>query len=303
MALSIFNQFHKQDGPAATEAAAKALADQIATSPDPSDALAFAHWDLLKFSYANPQSIDYALRVYHHMCGLLPPDFQNPHGTGADAARRSLATFFQHQVQPLNPYRNPEDVGGGVVERDWDYDGAEYANVTFKRDDVLGSAENKDNKDSKLGEALKAVLDLREERTRTVTAWAAEGRAHALGVAKAGRGDQADLPKHLDALLDPAGMGHGYMYPWSKADFAAACVGVRAAAKTFLDECASSAEKREELLEGWKRGLAEFLLEGDQATGDEHKKFRDGDFYVKYHATVSPHPFPLFERLRKAIVC
>ncbi|KAK8072662.1 cytochrome P450 [Apiospora saccharicola] len=275
MALSIFNQFHKQEGPAATEAAAEALAKQITDSPEPQDALAHVHWDLLKFSYESPQSIDYALRVYQHTCGLLTDQFKNDYGTGAEAARRSLAMLLEQQVKPLNPYVNPEDVGGGVVERDWDYDGAEYANTTFKRAEILGES-------NQLGKAIRNVVELREERTRTVTAWAVEGRAHALGVAKAGVGDRADLPMHFDGLLKPAGMGHGYMNPWSKADFVAGCVGIRAAAKTFLDEC--SPEKRNELLESWKAELAEFLLEGNQATDDEHRKFRDGDFYVKYHA-------------------
>lgn len=75
------------------------------------------------------------------------------------------------------------------------------------------------------------------------------------------------------------------MYPWSKADFVSGCLGIRAAAKTFLDDC--TAEDREKLLKEWTDGLAEFLLEGDQATDDKHKRFRDGDFYIKYHASVS----------------
>lgn len=295
MALSTFNQFHKQEDPAATGAASKALAKQIIDSSQPQDALAHVHWDLLKFSYESPQSIDYALRVYHQTCGLLTDQFKNDYGTGAEAARRSLAMFFEHQVKPLNPYVNPENVGGGVVERDWDYDGAEYANTTFKRDEILGEK-------NQLDKAIGNVIELREERTRTVTAWAVEGRAHALGVAKAGMGDRADLPMHFDGLLKPAGMGHGYMDPWSKAGFVAGCVAIRAAAKTILDEC--SPEKRNKLLGSWKAELAEFLLEGDQATDDQHKKFRDGDFHVKYHAAVSSglHCF-LGQTLTKRIAC
>ncbi|KAI1842927.1 hypothetical protein JX266_010945 [Neoarthrinium moseri] len=273
MALSIFNQFHKQ-GSTAIETAAKALSEHITTAANQQDALSNTQWNLLDFSYKNPQSIDYALRVYHHMSSILPVEVKNDYGFGEDAARRGLAMFFEQQVRPLNPYVNPGDVGEEVVERDWEYEGAEYANATFTRDEVTGN----------LGKVLQKILNLHEQRMKTIVAWTVEGRAHALGVTKAGTGEKAHLPMHFSGLLKPASLGHNVMSPWSKADFVSGCVGLRAAAKSYLNEC--SAERQEELLKSWKQEVAEFLLEGDQAAEDAHKTFRDGDFHVKYHAAL-----------------
>ncbi|KAK6064189.1 hypothetical protein SCUP515_11934 [Seiridium cupressi] len=238
MALSIFNQFHKQ-GPKAIETAAEALAKHITTSTDQQDALASTQWDILNFSYKNPQAIDYLLRVYYYMSSILPPE--------------------------------PEDIGEAVVERDWDYDGTEYANATFTRDEVTGG----------LDTVLDKIRNVREQRMKTVVAWTVEARAHALGVAKAGTGEQAHLPMHFSGLLKPASLGHNTISPWSKADFISGCIGLRAAAKSYLDKC--TVENREALIKTWKADVAEFLLDGDQAADDKHKKFRDGDFHIKYH--------------------
>ncbi|KAK9415038.1 hypothetical protein SUNI508_10643 [Seiridium unicorne] len=273
MALSIFNQFHKQ-GPKAIETAAEALAKHITTSTNQQDALASTQWDILNFSYKNPQAIDYLLRVYYHMSNILPPEVKNYYGAGGDAARRSLAMFFQQQVRSLNPYVEPEDVGETVVERDWDYDGTEYANATFTRDEVAGG----------LDKVLDKIRNVRDQRMKTVVAWTVEARAHALGVAKAGTGEQAHLPMHFSGLLKPASLGHNTISPWSKADFISGCVGLRAAAKSYLDEC--TVENREALIKTWKADVAEFLLDGDQAADDKHKKFRDGDFHIKYHSAL-----------------
>lgn len=274
MALSIFKQFHSQ-GPAGCETAAKRLADHITRSEKPQDALAYAQWAILHFSYKSPEAIDDVLRIYDHMAGLLPADFKSDYGTGAQAGRRGLRMFFEQQVRSLNPFVDPEDVGEAIVERDWDYDGPEYANATFTRAEVAGQ----------MGKVIDKILNVREQRNQTVVAWAVEGRAHALGVAKAGRGHQAHLPLHFSGLLKPAELGHNRMSPWSKADFVSGCVGLRAAAKTYLEEC--SEEERNVLLKSWIDDVSEFLLEGDQSTDDEHRKFRDGDFHVKYHAAVS----------------
>ncbi|KAK8016845.1 hypothetical protein PG993_015034 [Apiospora rasikravindrae] len=285
MALSIFNKFHKKEGPVDTEGAAKAYAELVLSDPEPADALANYHWDITKFSEENPQSIDYVLGIYGRMCRLLPADMKTAYGTGEIGAHRSLSRMLCDQIRNFNGLQ-PEDVGGGLVERDWEFQGPEYANLTFRRGEVLGPH-------SRLGEALASVVRVRAERTSLVTAYAVKGRAHALGVAPAGGGDQAHVPQHLETFLRPEHLGNNCMYPWSKADFAAACVGFRAGAKTFLDECAP--ERREEVLRTWKDLLVEFLLEGDQATDDANKPFRDGDFYVKYHATVGFLPaLPLF---------
>ncbi|ETS81034.1 hypothetical protein PFICI_06036 [Pestalotiopsis fici W106-1] len=270
-ALSIYQQFHSQ-GPEGFKTAAQLLADYITTATDTGNAIYFAQEDVLTFSYKSPEAMDNALRIYDQMADLLPPDFKNHYGTGARAAQRGLAMYFEQQIRSINPFVSPEDVGEAVVERDWDFDGPEYSNVTFIRAEVTGQLEK----------VIQKIVKLRDERSETVIKWAVEGRAHALGVAKAGRGHQAHLPMHFSGLLNPAGMGHGYMSPWSKADFIAGCVGLRGSAKTYLEEC--SEENRQELLKSWIDGLTEFLLEGDQSADDKHRKFRDGDFHIKYHA-------------------
>ncbi|KAK7962099.1 uncharacterized protein PG986_002924 [Apiospora aurea] len=276
MALAIFNRFHKKEGPVDTEGAAKAYAELVLSDPKPADALANYHWDITKFSEENPQSIDYVLAIYAHMCRLLPADMETAYGKGESGAHSSLTMTLTDAIRTFNGLQ-PEDVGGGLVERDWEFEGPEYANLTFKRSEILGEH-------NRLGEALANVIKVREERTRIVTAYAVKGRAHVFGVAAAGGGDQAHVPQHFETLCRPEHLGNNCMYPWSKADFVASCVGLRAGAKTFLDECAP--ERREEVLQTWKDLLAEFLLEGDQATDDDNKPFRDGDFYVKYHATL-----------------
>ncbi|KAK8132078.1 hypothetical protein PG999_000251 [Apiospora kogelbergensis] len=98
------------------------------------------------------------------------------------------------------------------------------------------------------------------------------------------------LPSHLSGLLRPSLMGHGYMSPGSKADFVAGCVGVRAAARTYLNAC--SAGERDGLLTSWKEVAAGFLLEGEQAAYNEDRKFHDGDFHIKYHAAHHANPLP-----------
>lgn len=57
-ALAIFNQFYKQEEPAATESAAKDFPEKVLSCPRPEDALCCVQWDLLEFSYKNPQSIE-----------------------------------------------------------------------------------------------------------------------------------------------------------------------------------------------------------------------------------------------------
>ncbi|KAK6818922.1 hypothetical protein PG987_016375 [Apiospora arundinis] len=242
MALSIFNQFHKHPDTKAIQAAG-----------------------------THPQSIEYALRVYDHACRLMPADLKSNYNncTGEEAARKNLGMFFVYMVRPINPFREPDEVGESLVSRDWDYDGPEYANVVGA-DDV------------QLGKVIEKLNGNHELRHQTVIQWTVVGRAQALGVIQTGKGGRAHLPQHFVGLLRPSVMGHGYMWPWSKADFVGACVGMRGAAKTHLDEVWG--EKREEVLKTWKEGVAEFLLERDQAVDNEDRKFHNGEFHIKYHA-------------------
>ncbi|KAK8008401.1 hypothetical protein PG991_010952 [Apiospora marii] len=268
--LAIFDQFYQKEEPAASESAAQALAEKVTGAPAPYNALDCIHWDLLKFGYQHPQSIDWSLRIYHRMCcGLLPADMR-------DKAHQNHSWMLSDAVRTYNgPFSSPSrgEIGNNVVDRDWAFEGPEYANLTFRRDEVLGE-------NNRLGEAAKNVLAVRQARYEAVIDRVVEGRATALGVF--GKILNYNIQNKFECWLMPGVLGHDCMWPWSKADFVAGCLGIRAAAKTFLDPSKYEPEKDLKL---WKEGLAEFLLEGDRATDDEHKIFRDGDFLVKYHAS------------------
>lgn len=113
----MFNQFHKHPDTKAIQAAGTVLADHIAASPKPEDAMSNAHWDLLMFSYQHPQSIDYALRVYDHACRLMPADLKSNYNncTGEEAARKNLGMFFIYIVWSHQPLRGA--LRGGRVPR------------------------------------------------------------------------------------------------------------------------------------------------------------------------------------------
>jgi len=271
MALLIFNQFY-QNGPTAIEVATKNLLGYITTAPSQADALYQTNRDILAFSCKHPEAIDFSLLVFHGMANLLPSIVTNHYGPGETAARKGLAWFLREQVRSFDATLEPTDIG---EQRDWDYEGTEYANMVFRRDEVT----------SKLNSVVQSVIDLQSKRRETVIAWAVQGRAQALDVTKVGEGEDAWLPIFFQGMLDPASNGQGVMPPWSKADYIAACVGLRAGAKSYLE--GYPAEKREGKLQSWKERLSEFLLEGDQAAEDQNMKFRDGDFLVKFHTAVS----------------
>lgn len=275
MALNIFKSNYRS-GQAAVESTAKALADRITTSSVPADELSNIHWDVLSFSRSHPSALDFPLHVLRQMTPLLPSDIKTGHGSGAEGARQSFSWFLKDMVRSLDGHGTTEPEGvGNSDDKGWEYEGNEYANVVFTRDEVTGNLDG----------VLEKVLNLQQDRKQTITAWAVEGRAHALDVAKIGKGADAWITQVFFTALQPALSAGEGMPPWSKADFVAACVGIRATVKTVLDEMPS--ETRDERLKAWTDGLREFLLEGEHATDDEHKTYRDGDFALKYHAAVS----------------
>lgn len=75
-----------------------------------------------------------------------------------------------------------------------------------------------------------------QERHEAIAAWATQVRAHALGVAKVGVGEGAWMLVHLRAMSDLASTGRGAIPPCARMDFVAAGVGLRATAKSFLNE-------------------------------------------------------------------
>lgn len=79
-------------------------------------------------------------------------------------------------------------MGESLVARNWDYDGPEYANVTFARDEVVGAD------DAQLGKVIEKLVGIHELRDHTVFRWTVVGRAQALGVIQTGKGDRAHLP-------------------------------------------------------------------------------------------------------------
>lgn len=61
-----------------------------------------------------------------------------------------------------------------------------------------------------------------------IAAWAMQGRAHVLGVAKVGIGECTWMLIYLRAMLDLASNGRGTVPPCAKIDFVADGVGLRA---------------------------------------------------------------------------
>lgn len=275
MAINIFKSNYLR-GQGAVESAAKALAERITASPTPADELSNVHWDVLSFSRSHPSALDFPLHVLRQLTPLLPSDIKTGHGSGAEGARQSFSWFLKDMVRSLDGHGTTEPEGvGNSDDKGWEYEGKEYANAIFTRDEVTGNLDG----------VLEKVLNLRQDRKQTITAWAVEGRAHALDVAKVGRGADAWITQVFFTALQPALSAGDGMPPWSKADFVAACVSIRATAKSVLDEMPF--ETRAEKLKAWTDGLKEFLLEGEHATDDENKMYRDGDFALKYHAAVS----------------
>lgn len=288
MALAIFNQHH-QEGPLAIDMAATALVEQVTSSAKPEDAWYQVFWDILEFGADNPRSIDFALHVFNRAAALLPDTFQNCYGTGERAARIGMGWFLKEQVRALNPYElPPTEVGESAgPPRDDDFPGPEYANVAFLRGEVAGP-------DARLDLALQKTLRLQRERRRTVAALAVYGRASALRAFPGARGRHSDVAARLSGVLGPASLGRGVVPPWSKCDFVACCVAARATMRTVLEDCAAEDEEwRDGRVRCWRDGLAEFLLDRDQAADDKNREFRDGDYLVKYHAAVGILWLPL----------
>ncbi|KAH8657744.1 hypothetical protein BX600DRAFT_514297 [Xylariales sp. PMI_506] len=216
------------------------------------------------------ENVDIALSIFNEHFSQGP--------AAIEIAARALADAITSSSSPADSiYQTAWDIlnFSRASPAAIDFTGSEYANVRFKRAEVI----------DKLDSVIQKTLNLQRGISDTVIAWAVQGRACSLDVTRVGQGKQAWLPMCFVGMLHPTSNGRGASSPWSKADFVAACVGLRAGAKTFLKSF--SPGERDRALKRWCDGLAEFLLEDDEAAQDENLEFRDGDFVVKYHAALT----------------
>ncbi|KAF2663377.1 hypothetical protein BT63DRAFT_444690 [Microthyrium microscopicum] len=221
-------------------------------------------WGLDTFCKEFPQGIDFALQVY------LKASSSDRNANLADVKLSEQYLIpLRHDVGNCATYykggSGPEHVGREVL---WltpsGEDTDESCNLYFRKQEVQTD--------------LKAVIErtkcLQELRLSIIVLQAMRGRTHAMGILPSLPGSLRWIGHHLDP----------FPYNWTKADFIAICVLVRAGGKSLLESIPSD-EERQTQLESWKDRFSAFLYT-DKPDGQTSAPNKDGDFVIKAHAAL-----------------
>lgn len=179
--------------------------------------------------------------------------------TGLDSLIGNHAKLFQSGS-------GPTDVGKELSWESYDEEIGHACNLIFTRSELEGKAKK----------VVERMKEFHGSRLDIILLQAIRGRAHSLNIVR----DESTI-SWIDFSLDPF---HDPNPPWSKADFIAVCVLLQGSAKSLLDGLPSMSE-RQAKLNFWKEKFSAFIY--SEIPPDQRCSFnRDGDFIIKWHATV-----------------
>lgn len=275
--LEIFrSHFHvsqaSQNSQATTQAASNSLASFVTSSPDPAEAIYEACDATQAFGLDTPQGIDFALKTYATMAGILPDGVQNAYGKGKAAAIGQLRWWLIETCNFLQGGSKPAHVGHEMLlEADlgpeWD-----QASLRFSSKEV----------EEAFRDVLARVQSFKEERNGHIIALTMLGRAHAMGIVKINRGEF--VGDHIATLVDAALRIDRTTTPkWRKVDFIAECVLLRSCAKSLGESMPN--DVKEEKFRNWGDGFSRYLS-NDAELSSSVSAQRYGEFEVMVHAAV-----------------
>jgi hypothetical protein len=250
--------FHKRCQPAAINEAASALRSFVLDSADPQACQSNSQWDLLEFCKRQPRGVDFALQVYHKAFKNIEEVRLEP-DSGLESLVGNHAKLFQGGS-------GPADVGKELSWESYDESTGDACNLIFTKAEL----------EDKTVKVIERITEFQVCRLEIILLQAIRGRSHSLDIIR-----DNNTISWIDFSLDPF---HAPSPPWSKADFIAICVLLRACAKSLLDTLPSTGE-RQAKLDFWKAKFSAFIY-SETPTSQSGPLNRDGDFVIKWHAMV-----------------
>jgi hypothetical protein len=160
----------------------------------------------------------------------------------------------------------PAEVGKELSWESYDEETGDTCNLIFTKSELDGEAKK----------VVERMKEFNGSRLEIILLQVTRGRAHSLKIVR----DESTI-SWIDFSLD---LFHDPGPPWSKADFIAVCVLLQGSAKSLLDGN-PSVSKRQAKLNFWREKFSAFIY--NEIPPDRTRPLnRDGDFVIKWHATV-----------------
>jgi hypothetical protein len=257
---SLYSDAHSSIAPASI-----ALRELVASDGGPGDAC----WGVMEFGKKWPQGIDFALQVYTKASS---PDQNVPllEVTCSEEYKLPLRDMIGNHAKYFQGGSGPE-IGKEISWGTYDKTTGDACNLLFQKTDLQINIEA----------VIARTKNFQDTRLEIIVLQAIRGRSHAMNIVQTTQNSLA----WIDFSLDPFQIGSP---PWSKVDFIAACVLLRACAKSLLQGFSLTSE-RQVTLRNWKDKFSAFI-HSDKPPNQDFPFNRDGDFVIKAHAAVRYTP-------------